>query len=360
MSSMNKSIILPYLFLFAGLTLGILSFGIYKSFSSSSQPVVIPPYITHPEAPENLVGYKFETFLSAPAQLENVRGFSLDDSGRLFLILAQKLYLVGLRTPIAAQADLPEQIDNNPIGKVTAVDWAPGIPTDTPTVYLGTSSGVFQWTVPVIQPEQESELKQEPDNAAVPNLAKRFTEGFTDKSKVDAIRFWGGKLFVADSGLGQVRVYDQISGKLLQNVDLASLSPPCGNKLYIDIQRKNADEYVLWVADRDNSRFVPIWSDGSCNASQIWVCKNDKMKQFQGSRLPAHFVIEPSGEFIVSECAYPYVKKYRADGTFECIVAGARAFNWSKSDTPFVTAFEGQIYILAPESGLILQFSPKQ
>ncbi len=346
---MNKSNLHPLWFLLAGLGIGVLAFGVFKAIFSQTPPPPIPKYIMRPEPPEEKIGYQFETFMSTPA-LEATRDFSLDPSGSLFFILDKKFYLIGLTAPITSEAEIPQQIDGADIGTVTSADWAPGIPVDSLTVYLGTNTGVYQWVVPTSQPEPKEDVLKD--------LAKKFTDGFTSHSHLDSIRFKGGKLFVADYGAGELRVYDQKSGELIQTVKLFALDPPCGRCLNINIHSDGSD-YTVWIADSDNARFVPIQPDGQCDVSRIWGQRGKTLESFQGQDAPLHFIIEPDGSFIVTEKIHPYVKKFRPDGTFECVVAGDRAFNWSKSDSPFVASFEGKVYILSPETSKILQFSPK-
>ena len=349
---MNKTTLYSLWFLLAGLGIGIIAYGIFKAvFEQASAPPTVPKYIMRPEPPEEKFGYQFETFMSASAQ-ETVRDFSLDPTGSLFLILDKKLHFIGLAAPLFSEADLPQKIDDATIGTVTSTDWAPGISIESLTVYLGTNTGVYQWVVPTSLPAPKEDVLKD--------LAKTFTDGFTAESRLDAIRFWGGKLFAADSGAGELRVYDQKSGELIQTVKLSALNPPCGKNLNIDISSGSSEsDYTVWIADPDNARFVPIQPDGQCDVSHIWGQRGETLENFQGRLAPSHFTVEPDGSFIVAERDYPYVKKFRPDGTFESIVAGDRAFFWSQTEKPFVASFEGRIFVLSPEKNIILQFSPK-
>lgn len=350
-SNMNKTNLNSLWFLLAGLGIGILAFGVFKAIFTQAPPPAIPKYISRPEPPEEKFGYQFDSFISTPV-LETALDFSLDPSGSLFFILDKKFYLIGLTVPIISEAELPQKIDDEAIGTITSADWAPDIPVDSLTVYLGTNTGVYQWIVPTSLPE--------PKNDVLKDLAKKFTDGFTAESRLDSLRFFGGKLFAADSGTGELRVYNQKSGELIQTIKLSAINPPCGKNLNIDIHSVGSDSnYTVWISDPDNARFVPIQPDGQCDVSRIWGQRGETLESFQGRLAPMHFVIESDGSFIVSEYKYPYVKKFHPDGTFESVVAGDRAFNWSNTETPFIAASDGQIYILAPEARNILHFSPK-
>ena len=346
---MNKTDFHLLWVLLAGLGIGILAYGIFKAIFEQAPPAPVPHYIMRPEPPEEKFGYQFDSFISTPP-LELTLDFSLDPSGSLFFVLDKKFYLVGLTAPITSEAELPQQIAGATIGTVTSAEWAPDIPVGALTVYLGTNTGVYQWVVPT--------SLSEPKEDVLKDLAKKFTDGFTEESRLDSIRFFGGKLFVADSGAGELRVYDQKSGELVQTVKLSALDPPCGKNLNIDIHSGGSD-YTVWIADPDNARFVPIQSDGKSDVSRIWGQRGKTLESFQGLRAPSHFIIEPDGSFIVAEQDYPYVKKFRPDGTFESAVAGDRAFFWSQTEKPFVASFEGRIFVLSPEKKIILQFSPK-
>lgn len=348
---MNKTDLHLLWFLLAGLGIGVIAYGVFKAIFEQAPPPTVPKYIMRPEPPEEKFGYQFETFMSTPA-LETPLDFSLDPSGSLFFILDKKFYLIGLTAPITSEAELPQQLDGATIGTVTSADWAPGIPVGSLTVYLGTNTGVYQWVVPTSLPEPKEDVLKD--------LAKKFTDGFTAESHLDSIRFFGGKLFAVDSGAGELRVYDQKSGELIQTVNLLALDPPCRKNLNINIRSDGSDSnYTVWIADPDNARFVPIQPDGQCDVSRIWGQRGETLESFQGQRAPTHFVVEPDGSFIVAEQDYPYVKKFRPDGTFESAIAGDRAFFWSQTEKPFVASFEGRIFVLSPEKNIILQFSPK-
>lgn len=349
---MNKTTLYPFWFLLAGLGIGILAFGVFKAIFEQAPPSpTVPKYIMRPEPPEEKFGYQFETFMSTP-ELETVRDFSLDPSGRLFFILEKKLHIIGLGAPVISEAETPQKIDNDAIGTVTSADWAPNIPVDSLTVYLGSNTGVYQWVVPTSFSESKEDVLKD--------LAKKFTDGFTAESRLDAIRFFNGKLFVVDSGAGELRVYNQKSGKLVQTVNLSAFDKPCGKNLNIDIHSDGSEsDYTVWIADPDNARFVPIQPDGTCDASRIWGQRGKTLDSFQGKIAPSHFTVEPDGSFIVAEQDYPYVKKFRPDGTFESLVAADRAFFWLQTEKPFVASFEGRIFVLSPEKKIILQFSPK-
>ena len=346
---MNKTDLHLLWVLLAGLGIGIIAYGVFKAIFEQAPPPAVPHYMMRPEPPEEKVGYQFDMFISTPS-LKTPLEFSLDPSGSLFFILDEKFYFIGLTTPIISEAEIPQQLDGETIESVTSADWAPDIPVDSFTVYLGTNSGVYQWVVPTSQPEPKEDVLKD--------LAKKFTDGFTEESRLAAIRFFGGKLFVVDYGAAELRVYDQKSGELIQTVKLSALNPPCGRHLNIYIHSDGSD-YTVWIADRKNYRFVPIQPDGQCDVSRIWGQRGKTLESFQGLFSPGHFIIEPDGAFIVTENLYPCVKKFRPDGTFECVVAGDRAFNWSKSDRLFVASFEGKVYILSPNTNNILQFSPK-
>ena len=346
---MNKTDLHPLWVLLAGLGIGVIAYGVFQAIFTQAPPPAVPHYMMRPEPPEEKFGYQFESLLSTPS-LEMPLDFSLDPSGRLFFILDEKFYLIGLTAPITSEAELPQQIDGATIENVTSADWAPDVPVDALTVYLGTNTGVYQWVVPTSQPEPKEDVLKD--------LAKKFTAGFTEESRLAAIRFFGGKLFAVDWGVAELRVYDQKSGELVQTVKLIALDKPCGKDLDIDIHSDGSD-YTVWIADQKNYRFIPIRSDGQCDVSRIWGQRGKTLESFQGLFAPSRFVIEPDGAFIVAENNYPCVKKFRPDGTFECIVAGDRAFNWSKSDRSFVASFEGKVYILSPMTNNILQFSPK-
>ena len=348
---MNKTDLHPLWFLLAGLGIGIIAYGVFKAIFEQAPPPAVPHYIMRPEPPEEKFGYQFEIFMST-SSLETPIDFSLDPSGSLFFILDKKFYLIGLTASITSESEIPKQLDGADIGTVTSADWAPDIPVDSLTVYLGANTGVYQWVVPTSLPEPKEDVLKD--------LAKKFTDGFKSQSHIDSIRFKGGKLFVANSGAGELRVYDQKSAELIQTVNLSTLNPPCGKNLNIDIHSGGSvSDYTVWIADPDNARFVPIQSDGQCDVSRIWGQRGETLDSFQGQRAPTHFVVEPDGSFIVAEQDYPYVKKFRPDGTFESAVAGDRAFFWSQTEKPFVASFEGRIFVLSPEKKIILQFSPK-
>jgi len=345
----------PFLLLFFGIVVGFLLFWGYKTVTTLKPDMQIPYYLTRPEPPCHLVGYEFSNFMTAPV-LSNVLDFSLDDSKELFLILADKLYVVGLAAPINIAVELPKTIGNVTLESVTAVTWSPDVSKETFAIYLATSKGVFRWTIS----ELRGELATSSDKSYT--ISQQFTDGFSENSKIDSLRFWGEKLYIADSGTNQLRIYNQTSGKLIHITDFSSLSQPCGKHLNIEIQtdNKSDSEYTVWISDSDNYRLVPFSPDGKCDESRIWGKQGGKIESFQGKIVPAHFAILSDGSFVISESDYPYIKQFCSDGSFECIVASDNELQMSQTKTPFVVSDKDSIYVYIPLMGKILQYTKNQ
>jgi hypothetical protein len=63
---------------------------------------------------------------------------------------------------------------------------------------------------------------------------------------------------------------------------------------------------------------------------------------------------------VTSEKGIPRVKVYRADGTFECVVAGAESFKNDEVGLDVAAARDGRIYVLDPADKTVRVFVRKE
>lgn len=76
---------------------------------------------------------------------------------------------------------------------------------------------------------------------------------------------------------------------------------------------------TIWVADTGRHQIKAFSANG--NMQRFWGEGGVKLEQFTGCCNPADFCIRPDGSFVTGEKGLPRVKKYSADGKFECVVA---------------------------------------
>ena len=81
---------------------------------------------------------------------------------------------------------------------------------------------------------------------------------------------------------------------------------------------------------------------------------------FCGCCNPTDFAFLSDGRFVTSEKGIPRVKVYKADGTFECVVAGAESFKNDDVGLDVATDRDGRIYVLDPTVKAVRVFVPKE
>ena len=136
-------------------------------------------------------------------------------------------------------------------------------------------------------------------------------------------------VFVADAGRKLVLRYDR-SGKLLGEIgrrdpqrEIPGFVIPSP---YFDLLI--APDGLLRVVNPGLHRIETYTPDGRLEVPLVWGKPSresePRIAGFCGCCNPAHLAMFPDGRFLTSEKGIPRVKVYRADGTFQSVVAGPK------------------------------------
>jgi len=165
-------------------------------------------------------------------------------------------------------------------------------------------------------------------------------------------------VWAADAGGRVVYHYDR-SGRLLGRIGekdakrgipgLVSPSP------YLDVAV--AKDGTVWVANpgrhqlehyTKDGRLISTWGEAGMAVEGFSVCCN-----------PANFALLPDGRIVTAEKGLRRVKIYRADGTFDCVVAGPDAFSAGNGALDVAVDGQGRVYVLDRADGTVHVFDAK-
>ena len=102
---------------------------------------------------------------------------------------------------------------------------------------------------------------------------------------------------------------------------------------------------------------IRTWGQPS---AEVLKAGRPEIHGFCGCCNPTDFAFLPDGRFVTSEKGIPRVKVYKADGTFECVVAGAESFKSDEVGLDVATDRDGRIYVLDPTDRAVRIFAPKE
>lgn len=363
----------PWLIAIFGFGLGIICYFLYRNGSEelfpalSSRPASTTRNILS-LIPEDDLGYTFQTLIQTP-NVAKARDFIMSPSGGWLILLNDRLnfYRNGA-IPSAFVVDYPKFCNKTALKQVDSVCWDPVASTeDNPVLFLGSRSGIVQYRVET-QPieseakteaktEAETEAKTETEKPLADSASLLFTDGFTERSVITCLLADATRIYVADAGKGEARIYDRETGKRS-----SVLTPPEGRfsapSPYMDLALDASG--VVWVADPGRHRIVPFKPDGTCLESLIWGAPGQDLPRFCGCCNPSHFLILPDGRFMTAEKKMPRVKIYSESGVWETAVAGEDQLNAdSKTVVQIAVAPDGWVYVLDPDKKRIVVFREK-
>ncbi|MEK7412241.1 MAG: NHL repeat-containing protein [Planctomycetota bacterium] len=113
---------------------------------------------------------------------------------------------------------------------------------------------------------------------------------------------------------------------------------------YMDVQI--GPDGLVWVANTGRHRLEAY--DQQDHRVRMWGAEGFAIERFCGCCNPADFSVLPDGRFITSEKGLPRVKRYAADGRFECVVAAVETFAPQTVGLDIAVAADGRVLILDP------------
>lgn len=118
-----------------------------------------------------------------------------------------------------------------------------------------------------------------------------------------------------------------------------------------------APDATLWVTNNGKHKVVNFQADGSLRSS--WGETSAAVHGFSGCCNPSHIAILNDGSFITAEKGIVRIKKYTADGQFECAIAGPEHFKKGALGLDVVISSDQKIMVLEPDAALVHMFSAK-
>ncbi len=124
---------------------------------------------------------------------------------------------------------------------------------------------------------------------------------------------------------------------------------------YLDIAP--AENGAIWVANPGKHELELYSADG--HLTRHWGIFAFSIKGFSGCCNPTNIAITPDGRFVTSEKGIPRIKTYKADGSFQWVVAGSESFKPETAGLDLAVDSSGRIFVLDPANKNIRIFTIK-
>jgi hypothetical protein len=163
-----------------------------------------------------------------------------------------------------------------------------------------------------------------------------------------------GDVYAADAGNRTVWRYrnGKPCGRLGGDGDDGFIIP----SPYMDV--RIGPDGTVWVADTGRYRIEGFAPDGT--RRRAWGHQGFDPAGFCGCCNPANFAICPDGRFITAEKGLPRVKRYSAQGEFECVVAPTESFPPNAVGLDLAVAADGRVLVLDPAARAVRVFVPAE
>ncbi|MAE60107.1 MAG: hypothetical protein CMJ49_01995 [Planctomycetaceae bacterium] len=190
-----------------------------------------------------------------------------------------------------------------------------------------------------------------------------------DRAYFTSLAVSADHVFIADGG-NRVVLHYNVAGELIgriaekdpqRHIDGLLIPSP-----YFDVAVGPSGH--LWVANTGRHRLEAFTFDG--DLVRTWGHATMAIEGFCGCCNPCHFTFLPDGRFVTCEKGLMRVKVYRADGTFDGVVAGPADFDQDVAEGLSVTPAApgvgpiaaadaaGRILVLNPATGILQRFEP--
>jgi len=173
-----------------------------------------------------------------------------------------------------------------------------------------------------------------------------------EKAYVTSLAIAGNDIWVADAGRRIVYHYNR-KGKLLGRIGKKDVKRGIPGLLapspHLDVAV--AIDGNLWVANPGRHQLEQYDRDGRLLSA--WGKAGMEIEGFGGCCNPADFALLPDGRIVTAEKGLRRVKVYRADGTFDGVVAGPDVFSTGNGALDLAADGQGQIYVLDRVDGTV-------
>ncbi len=263
---------------------------------------------------------RIETGLAKP------RTISLDSAGNLLVAGDQSIKRIGLD----ARAEKHE------------IKLA-----DSPFCVFGAEDG---WTYVGLKDRVEVYGVDGVKKAAWPSLGR--------DAYLTAIAVFGEDVYLADSGR-RLLIHTDRAGSILNEIGRGDPKTGVEGLLlpspHLDVAV--AADGTIWLNDTGRHRLENYTKDG--RLERFWGTQGTGIQAFPGCCNPTDFFLMRDGRFITAEKGIARVKRYLADGRFDCVVAAPSAFAGNVVGLDVVVDSAGRVLVLERGTSVVRIFEER-
>lgn len=181
---------------------------------------------------------------------------------------------------------------------------------------------------------------------------------FNKKSYITSLAVSNNRVYLADADDALVYEYTMEGGYIRTygtNEDKEAVTTFILPSYFFDLAV--APDQSLWVTNNGRHKVVNFNADGSLRS--YWGETSAAVHGFSGCCNPSHLAILNDGSFITAEKGIVRIKKYTAEGEFECAVAGPEHFKKGALGLDVAISSDQKILVLEPDAALVHVFTRK-
>lgn len=176
-----------------------------------------------------------------------------------------------------------------------------------------------------------------------------------DSSVITSVAVNQNRVYVADAQFEYVYIFDT-SGKQINKIGSKDTTDEVTRFIvpsyYFDVAVDPRGN--LWVVNPGRHILINFTDSGEVRFA--WGASSMEIEGFFGCCNPSNIAILSDGSFITSEKGMVRVKKYSANGDFECVLAGAGNYREGSRGLDIAVDSEQRVFVLEPDAGLIHVF----
>jgi hypothetical protein len=178
-----------------------------------------------------------------------------------------------------------------------------------------------------------------------------------ERAYITGITLHGQDVWVADAGR-RVVVRCDLEGKVLGELGrrddgrgVPGLTIPSP---HLDVAM--GSDGLVWTVNTGRHRFEAYTPGGQLE--KYWGQAGTGIEEFFGCCNPTDFALLSDGSFITAEKGMARIKKYHADGRFDCVVAPPSAFGDNMLGMDVTVNAAGQVLVLERGTRVVRMFTP--
>lgn len=187
---------------------------------------------------------------------------------------------------------------------------------------------------------------------------KATWKAFGERAWITCIAIAGDEIYVADAGR---RVVYRCAADGTVLAELGQADPAKGVAGLV-VPSPHLDvavgaEGLVWIANPGMHRLEAFRSDGQ--PDRQWGQAGTGVYEFFGCCNPTDFALLSDGSFVTAEKGIARIKKFHADGRFDCVVAAPDSFSENVVGLDLAGSANGQILVLERGTNVVRVFAPK-